>query len=458
LPMADEGLQINVGAEWREEESAFLPDYISQQGAAAGSGGATVPVTGEFSVSEAFTELRLPIASHQFLAEDLSVEAGYRYSKYNNGFDTNTYKVGLDWAPTKDVRLRGSYQRAVRAPNIGELYTPQAVGLDGSFDPCAGALAPGSTTTLTTGATFAQCKNTGVTLAQFGHISANSSNQYNGLLGGNANLKPEIADTYTAGIVFTPQFVQGLNISLDYFNINIKNVIEILGENTILNDCVASDEFCNDVHRAPGSGSLWLSPLGYVTDTNVNEGELRTRGVDVKLAYRQPLPALGSLLLSMDGTRLLALQTTPMPGAGAYDCAGYFGATCGGNDSKFRAVTNLTWSTPWDGADINLRWRYFGNQESELLNSSPYLAGSPYLPLAHIAAYSYFDLSVTFNVYKNVRLQLGANNITDKAPPLVTGSDCSTSSPGGANCNGNTFPGVYDAMGRYLFAHITAQF
>jgi iron complex outermembrane receptor protein len=76
----------------------------------------------------------------------------------------------------------------------------------------------------------------------------------------------------------------------------------------------------------------------------------------------------------------------------------------------------------------------------------------------HIPAYSYFDLTATFNLYKNVRLELGVNNITDKVPPLVTGADCSTSSPAGANCNGNTFPGVYDAMGRYLFATITAQF
>ncbi len=85
-----------------------------------------------FNVKEAFTEMRLPLASHQPGAEDLSIEGGYRYSKYSEGFDTNTYKFGVEWAPIRDVRLRGSYQRAVRAPNIGELYTPKAVLLDGS--------------------------------------------------------------------------------------------------------------------------------------------------------------------------------------------------------------------------------------------------------------------------------------------------------------------------------------
>ncbi len=98
------------------------------------------PISGEFTVKEAFTEMRLPLASHLPGADDLSIEGGYRYSKYSEGFTTNTYKIGLDWAPVRDVRLRGSFQRAVRAPNIGELFTPQAVGLDGSVRSvrCAG--------------------------------------------------------------------------------------------------------------------------------------------------------------------------------------------------------------------------------------------------------------------------------------------------------------------------------
>lgn len=119
---------------------------------------------------------------------------------------------------------------------------------------------------------------------------------------------------------------------------------------------------------------------------------------------------------------------------------------------------NTTWSTPWDGLDLNLRWRYFGANSSESATSNLFLAATPYAPLANIPAYNYIDLTGTFNVYKNVRLELGVNNIADKAPPLVVGVDCSTSSPGGANCNGNTFPGVYDALGRFLFANVTVQF
>jgi len=453
LPTADSGLQLNVGAEWREDSEVFSPDYVSQQGLAAGGGGATPPVQGEFSVSELFTELRLPLAEHQFLAEDLSVEAGYRYSNYTDTKTTNTWKLGLEWAPVRDVRLRGSYQRAVRAPNIGELYSPTAVGLDGSEDPCTGPVPTAS---------LVACERSGVTPAEYGHLAPNPANQYNGLLGGNPNLKPETADTYTVGVVLTPQFVPNLTLSVDYFNIDIKDVIANLGGNTILLECLATGALCNDVHRNPANGSLWISPLGYIYDIDVNQGELRESGMDIKASYRQQVGGFGSVLFGFEGTYLKDLIDTPLPGGvlGGYDCKGYYGGTCGAGAPELRSVFNVSWSTPWDGLDLNLRWRYLGSLSTELNSSSSYLHGSPYLPLSHIPAYSYFDLSGTFNVYKSVRLEIGVNNIADKAPPLAVGADCSTSSllGSGANCNGNTFPGEYDALGRYVFAHVTVQF
>ena len=114
---------------------------------------------------------------------------------------------------------------------------------------------------------------------------------------------------------------------------------------------------------------------------------------------------------------------------------------------------NATWSTPWDGFDLTLRWRYIGSSDSA--NVPP-----PYAPLSSISAYNYLDLTGAFDVYKNIRLQIGVNNIMDKDPPLVVGSDCSTGGllNAGANCNGNTFPGVFDAMGRYWFMELTAKF
>jgi outer membrane receptor protein involved in Fe transport len=457
VPTADQGLQVNVGAEWRQENTDYLPDFLSQQGSAAGSGGAVLPISGSFSVREVFTEMRLPLASHMAFAEDLSVEGGYRYSKYSEGFTTNTYKLGAEWAPIRDVRVRGSYQRAVRAPNIGELFSAQAVGLDGAHDPCAAPLAAGSTTTLTTGATFAQCALTGVTPAQFGHIGPNAAFQYNGRFNGNPNLKPETADTYTVGLLLQPRFAQNLSISVDYFDIKIDGRIGPIGGDAILNNCLQNGIGCSAVVR-DSTGSLWRTANGYVDDPNVNQGSLKTSGIDAKGSYRLGMSGLGSLLFSLEGTYLKELITQPISGGQSYDCKGLFGATCGGGNPSWRHVFTTTWSTPWDALDLTLRWRHFGANSSESVTTNPFLQKAAYLPLSNIAAYNYVDLTGTFNLYKNIRLELGVNNIADKAPPIVTGVDCSTSSPGGANCNGNTFPGVYDALGRYLFATVTAQF
>jgi outer membrane receptor protein involved in Fe transport len=458
-PWADQGLQLNVGVEWREDSSNYQPDAVSQAGTASGAGGATPALQGAYHVKEAFTEMRLPIASHQPWAEDLSIEGGYRRSDYTLGFNTNTYKGGFDWQPIRDIRFRGSYERAVRAPNIGELYTPQAVGLDGSEDPCAYPLAAGSTTTLINGVTAAQCARSGVAPNRFGHISQSTAYQYNGLLSGNPHLQPEEADTYTIGWIATPRFLPNFSWGVDYFHIKIDNKIGPIGENAILAYCTYLDQLCNQVHR-DSTGSLWLTSNGFVTDPNLNQGELITAGLDFKGNYRLPLTGLGSLLFSLEATKLNELKTEPIAGQPSYDCVGLWGAICGGGNPKWRSVFDTTWSTPWAGLDVNLRWRYYGNGENEGNSGQIVLSTLPYQPLAHIPAYSYFDLAASFNVYKNIRLRLGVNNITDKVPPLVVGAACTTSSPNasGANCNGNTYPGIYDAMGRYVFTQLTAQF
>jgi len=456
LPTAEDGVIVNVGAEWRGESADFTPDYQSLLGNAAGAGGPTAPVHGNFTVREVFAEASVPLADHVMFADSAALTAGYRYSSYSEGFKTNTYKIGAEWAPIQDVRTRFSYQRAVRAPNIFELYQAQAVGLDGSKDPCAGA---------TPTATLAQCELTGVTPAQYGNIGANAAAQYNGFIGGNAALQPEKADTYSAGLVLQPHWVPNLVVSVDYFNIKVKDTIGPIGEDTILSSCIATADpiFCSGIQRDP-NGSLWKTNAGFVNDLNVNFGSLSTKGIDFKADYHTPLPAFGSLAFSLQGTKLISLNTQPLTNGASYNCEGYFGTVCGASNPSWRHVLNTTWATPWDGLDVVVRWRYIGQAKSEQYDSNPTLAGKP-LPLTgSIAAYNYIDLSAMLNLYKGVRLQLGVNNIADKDPPIVTsggggfGSDCPTITTNGSSCNGNTFPGTYDSLGRFIFAHVTAQF
>jgi len=215
IPTANAGLSVNVGGEYRAEKFEFSPDYIYLNGL-TGGGAPSKAIDGGFHVFEAFTEARLPIINDMPGAYNLSTDAGYRYSSYNLGFNTNTYKFGVEWAPVRDVRFRAGYNRAVRAPNINELYTPAVVGAGGTADPCWGT-APSLTQ--------AQCANTGVTAAQYGHIGVNPAAQINTQVGGNAGLQPEIADTYTYGFVFQPSFIPNLVASLDFYSIKIKHTI-----------------------------------------------------------------------------------------------------------------------------------------------------------------------------------------------------------------------------------------
>ena len=455
LPSAADGMQVNVGAEWREERAEFNPDAAEQAGVAAGSGGKVVPVAGGFRVTEFFTELNLPLVDHAPGAESLGFEGGYRYSNYSLGFNTNTFKLGLEWTPVHDVKVRGSYQRAIRAPNILELYTPQTVALDGSTDPCTG---------VTPLPTAAQCALTGVSAAQYGTIGANPAGQYNGLLGGNPNLKPEVADTYDFGVIFQPRFIPSLNLSVDYFDIKVKNVIGGVGADVILQNCIntGSPAFCSLINRAPGTGSLWKSPLGYVADTDVNFGELRTKGIDIGASYRLAMAGMGALGFRLDATKLNTLAQTPVEGGPSYDCVGYLGSKCttangptGGPSWRHTFVT--TWYTPWKGSEVSLRWRFLGQMKNELTSSDPLLAGTAFPPTERVPSYTYIDLSAAMDVVENLTLRLGINNLLDKDPPLWPTSSTTSACPTGP-CNGNTYPQIYDALGRYVYAHVTVKF
>lgn len=465
IPMAQQGVSISAGAEWREESAVFAPDLESQLGNAAGSGGPTTPVSGSFNTKEIFAEIGVPLADKMPFADSLSFTGGYRYSDYSLGFKTNTYKMGIEWAPVQDVKVRASYQRAVRAPNILELFSPQSVALDGSTDPCAGAI--GANGLVPSGATPAQCAAAGVKPGQYGNIAPNPASQYNGLVGGNPNLNPEKSDTYSAGLVIQPRVLPNLTLSIDYFNIKVNDTIGGIGADTIISNCIssgdASSPYCQAIHR-DANGSIWKTPQGFISDTNVNFGSLTTRGVDLKANYRQQIP-LGSLTFGLEGTKLMNLGTQPLTNGPAYDCAGYFGTICGASNPYWRHVFNTTWSTPWDALDITARWRYIGSADSELTSNYGQLNKGVVLPLtSHIPAYSYLDLTAQFALYKTLTLQLGVNNIFDKDPPLVNSggggysSNCPTITGNGSSCNGNTWPGTYDALGRYLYAHISAKF
>jgi iron complex outermembrane recepter protein len=454
LPSAASGVKVAVGMDWREDWLNLQPTFISQYGLTSGDG-PIPPEYGNFNLWELFGEARIPLVDDVPFINKLSADLGYRYSSYNLGFSTNTYKLGLEWSPINAVRIRAGYNRAVRAPNIDELFAGDTIGPGGVADPCWGtkpSLSP------------AQCALTGVSAAQYGHLQVNPAAQINNLTGGNAHLLPEIADTYTFGVVFHPEAIPALSASIDYYDISIRNTIEELSTSTIINGCATgTTAFCSLIHRG-ANGSLWQNEqTEFVTATEQNIGKLSTKGADVSVQYGLGVGTMGRVNLGVVGTWVKELINQPTPSLStAYDCAGFYGATCAGVGADgpiphWRHVFTASWQTPWADLGLNLRWRYIGPTQNDGLSYNPNLSGDGYYTAAdHIPSYSYLDLSADMPVTKEVTVTLGVNNIADKEPPLVpsgTFSACPT-----VGCNDNTWPGMYDTMGRYIFAHVEAKF
>jgi iron complex outermembrane receptor protein len=448
LPTANSGMNINVGTEYRQESFDFSPDFIFLNGFQDG-GAPSKPINGGFRLWEGFTELRLPLVDEKPGAYLLSFNAGYRYSSYTLGFNTNTYKLGLEWAPIEDVRLRAGYNRAVRAPDIGELFQPATVGAGGTADPCWGS-APALSA--------AACARTGVSAAQYGNILANPAAQINTQVGGSPTLIPETADTYTYGIVFQPHVIPGLIASLDAFQIKIKKTITELSSNTIINNCALTGDatLCGLVHRGAVDGSLWFNANEFVTATTQNIGQVSTKGADLTSHYRLNIGSAGKLTFGFTGTYVRSFLIQPLPTGNAFDCAGFWGTTCGPPLPTWRHVLNTTWGSPWAGLDVTLRWRMVGKSSVDRSSTDPQLAAGFYPYTAHIPNYNYLDLNAAIPIGRSVDFRIGVNNIADKNPPLIlngSNSDCPNNS-----CNDNTWVGTYDTLGRYVYAHLTAKF
>lgn len=466
LPSATDGVAFNVGFENRREDVFFKPDAASESGLLSGAGGASVPIDNGQSVDEGFVEVRVPLAQRQTGIYDLVVDAGYRYSDYSLAGGVDTHKFEVQYAPIESLRLRGSYQRAIRAPSIIELFNPELVGqIQFGDDPCAPTTDANNAPVAAT-ATLAQCLNTGVTAAQYGDgtraggntVPQGQAGQLTQLQAGNEGLAPEKADTYSIGITFSPDVLPSLVGSIDYYNIKLEGAVGVIPANVIMTNCLETGDpaYCSQLVRSATGGLTGASVQsgGYIVQRAFNIGAAEVEGIDIQTSYAAPFPqAWGSLRFMLNGAYLIATKTTPLPGADTYDCAGLFGSTCQTVNPKWRHMMRAAWLTPWD-VELNLTWRYLGhvnldnNDSDETLRFSAFGAYNTFN--ARIRSHSYFDLAATWNVSEKISVRGGVNNVLDKDPPIVTSEITS----GGA---ANTYE-FYDLYGRQLFLALTAGF
>lgn len=444
-PWADEYPALNVGAEYRDDRLDFEPDELAQSGDLAGVPGEIQPIHGSTEVKELFGEVRIPLVGGR-LIESLVFEGGYRQSWYSAeeaSFTVSAYKLALDLTPVAGLRFRASKQRAVRAPNIIELFSPPTT--DGFFvDPCEGS---------SPRATAAQCALTGVTAAQYGQIiplPQGVFSGFNAIGGGNQELQPERATTLTFGVVLEPRFLRGFNATIDWWDIRLDDAISYVSGGAIMLTCIETGDpiFCDRIHRDP-EGSLWLTPEGFVDTRLLNIGSLEVRGVDVAANYRRGLGRFGSGTLSFLGSYVDRYVIDNGGLAEPYDCAGNYGLLCTNPVPRWRHKARVTWE-PGAGPSLSLQWRYIGKMSIEPIPSFP-----PAGPLsASLPSKSYFDLSALFRVRQDLVLRLGVNNILDSEPPLVPFGEGGCV---GFACNGNTYPQWYDPLGRFIFAGFTVN-
>jgi iron complex outermembrane receptor protein len=446
-PWAKEGVAIALGGEYRRESLKVKADQatVDYEGWFSTTGG-------HYGVKELYGEAQLPIANDLPLVKSLVFNTGFRSSKYDNQKkELYTSKVEGLYRPVSDLLVRFSYNSAARAPNISELYSPRNFSYNG-VDPC-------STTSLSQpgAATATQCANTGVTAAQYANKSiqdcgADGCRRYAG--GGNVNLLPEKAITQTLGLVYTPSAVPGLLISIDHVDIKIKDFIGYIDANVALSNCLTTglEYYCRFVKRDPATGRLdgTSSTTGFISGGTENTNILNYKADDIQVSYNFDIGKYGRMDLSMIGTLLIDSMGQDSPTTPAQDCAGYYGQpSCYAPAPKWAHNARATWTTPWRNSNISLAWRYIGDTKLSANSTDNALNGGAgpqgYTILTKMKAYSYFDLSASVMVIKDMTARISINNVLDKSPPVVPATfvDGTTNNP-------NTYTGLYDPLGRAI--------
>lgn len=453
LPAGD--ARFSLTGTYRDDTVEFTPDPI----AAAGGTIAMPPTTGfprtKISVKEAAGELLLPIVRDLPLVKSLELTLGGRYSDYNIIGSVKSYKAEGNWRVTPWLALRGGFERAVRAPNFAEALQPNTLTFIGVGAAQGG---PGDPCSISSPARQAGgdklrdlCLATGVpaSVIDSGALPDNTF----GHQGGNLNLKPERANTFTIGTVLTPRFssalLHGLSASVDYYNISIDGVIAtISGANTLLN-CYnvnaggnpgydPNNQFCKAITRDSNGA------LSDVITEPLNLGGLKTSGIDVNATWTIPLGANVRLTLATYANYLMHFKYQALPHTASIDFAGYFGDTI--SHSLYTPEPHPRWKlnsrvgAGTDRYDVTVIWRYISGMPDVSEITTPQSA------LGRTKSNSVFDLQGRVKVTNGLTMNAGILNIFDKNPPTSAG------------VAGFVALNTYDFLGRRFFVGATMKF
>ena len=512
-------VDVVFGTEYRSERSSDIPDPLTQLGLT--SGNKTPPSVGGFDVYELYTEVNVPLLANLPFVKHLDAHASARYSDYSTAGNTNSYAYSLEYQPFNDLKFRAQFSRAVRAPNISELFGGASQTFPQVVDPCQGV-----TKTAGGQAAFynvrsdpaynqANIFNSGVNGASVGNAVAVSCLQdplvaarvardgglaytqsekqgTTGFGGGNANLKPESAKTYTIGLVYNPRslgkWFSPLSLSVDFFNIKINNVITSIAEQTSATNCYNSaftttSAFCSEVVRygaGPDVGAI------YAVNTSLqNLGVLTTSGIDVGASYRlhlADLPYMGGFHTDL-GSVFLGLQYT-YTGEYKLDTGIYSPNQFTGVLEQQSSISTGTVGIARDKAQVNLVYTRkalqisvttniigtsqlsFGD-DNQVFTTDGTATGTVCNPKAagckHDVADSsvnpqigprlFTDAQIRYNITDRASVYFGIDNIFDQY--VYIGG---TAGDAGQPIGWTTFPQIYDGIGRRYYGGVKVRF
>lgn len=391
-----------AGYENRKEAAKFTPDSLTAQGLA--NDPRVEPTSGDFSVNEIYAELAIPLLSNIPLIQQLDLSAAMRYFDYSTFGDDTTWKLGLTWRVFDDLMLRGGLSTAFRAPTVDELYGGKSPSFEQIVHP------------------------------------ATEQDQAEVTVGGNELLTPEEADITTIGLVYSPSFVDGLSMTIDYYNIEISNTITAVDNNYVANQCL--DSTGNPINTDTAlcqSSHIQIDNSGRIKFDNglQNIGATNTSGYDINVAYG--FDALGLDWKVGWDTSILTKYEEFDPDGIAVDYRGY---VTGGVGAYAKLKSNVNITATADDWSFTYETRYIDGMDSFACIGKE---SSCYAP--SVSSVVYHDLSGSYDLTNNIRLSGGINNLFDKEPPYYTG-----------NNDSNTDPYTYDVLGRYFFLRASMKF
>ncbi|WP_296251856.1 TonB-dependent receptor [uncultured Stenotrophomonas sp.] len=412
-------LAFAAGYEHREVSGYDHPDALSSAGyttdLAAGA------ASGKYKANEFYLEFMVPLLRDLPGAKELSLDIASRYSDFDKFGDTINSKFSLTWRPIEDLLVRGTYGEGFRAPTMDDTFGGGSQTFDRFTDPCDAQFGM-----LSDARVAARCQAEGLsstyrqTDAAGKPITARDT-QANAAFQsgvGNDQLQPETSKTRTVGLVYSPSYVPGLDVSLDWYKITVDNVITAVSANYVLGQCYQNGvaQFCDQYGRDATTGQVTSLSRG-----NANLGSLETEGYNFGVRYRLPETEIGTFGVNLDANYLSAYRQQSTKGAEWDNYAGYW------NFPRVRATLGLNWAK--DTLSANWGMRYYGGfrdycyddgvECNEPNYQTPNGGWSGGTGANKKGAIVYHDVSVTWQAPWDGSVTVGARNVFDKQPPIT---------------------------------------